>query len=82
MVICLQQGANDLHIIQLMPLPPVISCFIKIQIGLTFLVLPYSGCPGKKSLNGFYPYFYNTVNSHNFSGARHHKSPDAVTDCS
>ena len=22
MVICLEQGANDLHIIQLMPLPP------------------------------------------------------------
>jgi len=25
--------------VQLMPLPPIISCFIKIQIGLTFLVL-------------------------------------------
>jgi len=22
MVICLEQGANDLHIVQLMPLPP------------------------------------------------------------
>jgi len=22
MVICLQQGANDLHMVQLMPLPP------------------------------------------------------------
>jgi len=26
---------------------PVISHFIKIQIGLTFLVLAYPGCPGK-----------------------------------
>jgi len=26
---------------------PIISCFIKIQIGLTFLVPAYSGSPGK-----------------------------------
>jgi len=37
MVICLGQGA-DLHVAQLMPLPPTVSCFSKIQIGLTFLV--------------------------------------------
>jgi len=30
MIICLQQGANEMHIVQLMPLPPIISCFIKI----------------------------------------------------
>jgi len=36
-VICLEQGANDLHVVQLMPLSPVMSCFIKIQILLTFL---------------------------------------------
>jgi len=28
---------------------PVISCFIKIQIGLTFLVPAYPGCPGKQA---------------------------------
>jgi len=28
---------------------PVISCFIKIQNGLTFLVPAYSGCPGKQA---------------------------------
>jgi len=39
MVVCLERGADDLHMVQLMPLPPIISCFIKIQIGLTFLVL-------------------------------------------
>jgi len=27
-----------------------ISCFVKIQIGLTFLVLPYPGCPGKEAV--------------------------------
>ena len=39
MVICLEQGA-DLHMAQLMPLPLTVSCFSKIQIGFTFLVLP------------------------------------------
>jgi len=36
MVICLELGANDVHMVQLMPLPPIISCFIKIQNGLPF----------------------------------------------
>jgi len=34
--ICLQWGANDLHMVQLMPLPPIISCSSKIQNGLPF----------------------------------------------
>ena len=37
MVICLERVA-DLHMSQLMPLPPIVSCFSKIQIGFTFLV--------------------------------------------
>ena len=45
-VVCLEQGA-DLHTAQLMPLPFTVSCFSKIQIGFTFLVLAYPGCPGK-----------------------------------
>ena len=40
MVICLEQRA-DLHMAQLMPLPLTVSCFSKIQIGFTFLVLAY-----------------------------------------
>ena len=36
MVVCLECGANDLHMVQLMPLPPIISCFSKIQSGLPF----------------------------------------------
>jgi len=32
-VICLERGA-DLHMAQLMPLPPTVSCFSKIQIAL------------------------------------------------
>jgi len=33
MVICLEQGAHDLHMVQLIPLLPIISCFIKILHG-------------------------------------------------
>jgi len=46
-VICLDRGA-DLHMAQLMPLPLTVSCFSKIKIGFTFLVLahpgPLNGC--------------------------------------
>ena len=38
MVIYLERGA-DLHMAQLMPLPLTVSCYSKIQIGYTFLVL-------------------------------------------
>ena len=51
MVICLEQGA-DLHMAQLMPLPLSVSCFSKIYIGFTFLVVAYPGSPGKGPLNG------------------------------
>ena len=50
MVICLERGA-DLHMVQLMPLPPTVSCFSKIQIGFTFLVPAHLGSPGKGPLN-------------------------------
>jgi len=53
-VICLQRGENDIHMVKLMPLPPMIPCFIKIQIGLTFLVPAYSGCPGKEAVFSIY----------------------------
>ena len=49
MVICLERGA-DLHMAQLMPLPLTVSCFSKIQIGFTFLVLADLGSPGKRAV--------------------------------
>ena len=50
MVICLQRGA-DLHMAQLMLLPLTVSCFSKIQIGFTFLVLgSHLGSPGKRAV--------------------------------
>jgi len=48
-VICLERGA-DLHMAQLMPLPLTVSCFSKIQIGFTFLVLAHLCSPGKRAV--------------------------------
>jgi len=50
MAICLERGA-DLHMAQLKPLPLTVSCFSKIQIGFTFLVLAHLGSPKKGPLN-------------------------------
>jgi len=48
-VICLERGA-DLHMAQLTPLPLTVSCFSKIRIVFTFLVLAYLGSPGPKAV--------------------------------
>ena len=49
MVICLEQGA-DLNMAQLMPLPLTVSCFSKMQIGFTFLVVAHLGSPGQRAV--------------------------------
>ena len=49
MVICLERDA-DLHMAQLMPWPLSVSCFGKIQIGFTFLVLADPGSPGQSAI--------------------------------
>ena len=49
MVICLERGAH-LHMAQLMSLPLTVSCFSKIHIGFTFLVLIHLGSPGKRAV--------------------------------
>jgi len=49
MVVCLERDA-DLYKAQLMPLPLTVSCFRKIQIGFTFLVLAHMGSPGKRAV--------------------------------
>ena len=52
MVVCLKRNA-DLHMVRPMPLPLAVSCFSKIQIGFTFLVLAYPGVVlDKGPLNG------------------------------
>jgi len=47
--ICLERGA-DLHMAQLMPLQLTVSCFSKIQIGFSFLVLAHPGSPGQSAV--------------------------------
>ena len=54
-VICLERGA-DLHMAQLMPLPLTVSCFSKIQIGVTFLVPAHPGSHGKRPVKRVYVY--------------------------
>jgi len=48
-VICLERGA-DLHMAQLMPLPLLISCFSKTQIGFTFLVPAHPGSRRRRAV--------------------------------
>ena len=52
-VICLEPGAY-LHMVQLMmPLPLTVSCFSKIQIGFTFVVLAHLGSPRQQQQRPF-----------------------------
>ena len=48
MVLCLEQGA-DLHLAQLLPLPPTVSCFSKIHIAFIFLVPAHPGSHGQRA---------------------------------
>jgi len=52
MVICLERGADCLHMAQLMPLPLTVSCFSKVQIGFTFWYQLTRVVPDKGPLNG------------------------------
>jgi len=49
-IICLEQGAIICIWSSWCHCHPIISCFIKIQNGLTFLVPAYSGCLGKEAI--------------------------------
>ena len=67
MVISMERGA-DLNMFQLMPLPLTVSCFSKIQIGFTFLVLAHLGSPGKRAVKRecvcyWYQMFHNQTQS-------------------
>jgi len=52
MVICLERGANDLHMVPLMPLPPIISRSSKIQNGLPLWCWLTQVVLEKRPLNG------------------------------
>jgi len=47
---------------QLMPLPLTVSCFSKIQIGFTFLVLAHLGSPGKRAVKWVLVYYSSIKN--------------------
>jgi len=50
MVICLEEGANDLHMVQLMPLPlPSSLALLKYRM-VNFLVPAYPGYLRKKAI--------------------------------
>ena len=52
-VICLERGADCLHMVQLMPLPSpnlTISCLSWIQTSFTSLLPAYPGWPGKEAV--------------------------------
>ena len=51
MVICLERSANDLHMVQLMPLPPHHLLLQHNPEWFILLVPAYPGCPGKRLLN-------------------------------
>ena len=50
MVICLERGANDLHMVQLMLLRPRHLLLQQNPEWFILLVLAYPGCPGKKAV--------------------------------
>jgi len=50
-IICLERGA-DLHMAPLVPLLLTVSCFSKIHIDFTIVVLAHPGSPRKGPLNG------------------------------
>ena len=41
---------SEVQTAHLMPLPLTVSCFSKVQIGFTFLVLAHLGSPGKRAV--------------------------------
>ena len=50
MVICLERGANNLHVVQLMPLPPHHLLLQQNAERFILLVPAYPGCHGKKTV--------------------------------
>ena len=60
MVACLERGA-DLHMAQLMPLPLTVSCFSKIQIVFTFLILAHPGSPEQRAIKQVFVCFVCSV---------------------
>jgi len=61
MVICLQRGANDLPMVQLMPMPPP-SSLAPVKSRMVYLMPAYPGYLGKRPLNGCSSYLNRDLN--------------------
>jgi len=57
-VVCLQRGADHLHMVRLMPLPPH---HLLLQAGLTFLQPAFPGCPGNEAVKGVSVFFVSRM---------------------
>ena len=87
MVLCLERDV-DLHMARLMPLPLTVSCFSKIQIGFTFLVLAHPGSPGQRAVKRVcvFQYHANRLASKNVSEIAYfilsqHADHSAIPSC-
>ena len=52
---------------QLMPLPLIVSCFSKIQIGFTFMAPAHSGSPRQRAVKRVCEIWIETVQLNSFS---------------
>ena len=50
-----------MHTAQLIPLPLIVSCFSKIQIGFTFLVPAHPGSPRKRAVKRVCTYSESSI---------------------
>jgi len=89
MVICVERNANDLHMVQLTNwchCHRIVSCLIKIQIGLAFLVPSYRDRPGKEPLNGCLSVWQKYHHAHSLArgmtivGSCLHEWPPGLSD--
>jgi len=64
MVIWLEWGANDLHMVQLMLLLPIISCFIKTQNGLPYWCWLIRVVLEKRLLNRYSSHVSTTISDY------------------
>ena len=77
MVICLEWGANDLHMVQLMPLPPHHLLLQQNPEWFILLVPAYPGCPGKKAVKRLcvcvcvFIHWHTSVLAETFAGHLH-----------
>ena len=61
MVVCLEPGANNLHMVRLMPLPPRHLLLQQNPEWFILLVPAYPGCPGKKAVERLCVYVHVCV---------------------